>query len=204
VRIGVLGGTFDPVHRGHLLLADGAARAASLDKVLFMPTNIQPFKQGARVSDDADRLEMLRLALADDERFGVTDIELRLGGVSYTIDSLRRLRAEYGGEDEATWFFIVGADMFLSLGKWREPDSLLREFSFVVGRRPGYREEETEAAAERYRKNYGTEIVTADNTWADVSSTEIRRRAAAGEDLADLTPAPVVRYLEERRLYGLG
>jgi nicotinate-nucleotide adenylyltransferase len=200
-RIGVLGGTFDPVHYGHLLLAEGAERAAFLDKVLFMPTHIQPFKQDARVTDDADRVAMLRLAIAGDEKFEVTDVELKRGGVSYTIDSLRRLHAEYG-EAEAKWFFIVGADMYLSLGKWREHDSLMREFAFVVGRRPGqYR---TEEATERYRREYGTAIVTADNAWADVSSTEIRRRVASGEDIGGLTPDPVIRYIEEHGLYGQG
>lgn len=209
MRTGVLGGTFDPVHYGHLLLAEGAANAAALDRVLFMPAHIQPFKRGGRVTDGADRTEMLRRALSGNGKFALTDIELSRGGVSYTIDSLRRLRdggapgergSAAGGEDE--YLLILGADMFLSLEKWREHESLLREFACVVGRRPGRVESETEAAARRYREEYGAGIVRADNTWMDVSSTEIRRRVAAGESIRYLTPDAVIGYIEERGLYG--
>jgi nicotinate-nucleotide adenylyltransferase len=215
MRIGVLGGTFDPVHFGHLLLAEGAARAASLDKVLFMPAHIQPFKQDARVAGDAERVEMLKLAIRGNETFGVTDVELARGGVSYTIDSLRRLRGGYasgGGGDGASvpgertesgaaWCFIVGADMFLSLGKWREHGNLLREFAFVVGLRPGCDKAETEAAARRYKEKYGAEILMAEGILPDISSTEIRRRAAAGESLRDMTPDAVATYIGRRGLY---
>jgi nicotinate-nucleotide adenylyltransferase len=200
MRIGALGGTFDPVHFGHLLLAEGAARAASLDKTLFMPAHIQPFKRDARVTSDEARMEMLRLAILGNEKFGIADVELARGGVSYTIDSLRQLRDEYRG-GPARWFFIVGADMFPNLGKWRESDSLLREFSFVVGRRPGCGEEETEAVAERFRAEYGTEIILADNAWVDVSSSEIRRRVAAGESVRYMTPDAVIDYMDGRGMY---
>jgi nicotinate-nucleotide adenylyltransferase len=201
MRIGVLGGTFDPVHFGHLLLAEGAARAASLDRVLFMPAHIQPFKQDVRTAGDDARMEMLRLAIADDDRFGITDVELARGGVSYTIDSLRRLRGEGPGGPGDEWFFIVGADMFPNLEMWKERDRLLREFSFVVGRRPGCAEEQTEAAAERFRAAFGTEIIMADNTRAEISSSEIRRRVAAGESARGMTPDAVIACIAERGLY---
>jgi nicotinate-nucleotide adenylyltransferase len=237
MKIGVLGGTFDPVHYGHLLLAEDALRAAALDKVLFMPAHIQPFKQDARVTPDADRIEMLRLAVADNDFFDVTEVETSRARVSYTIDSLRCLREslaenttksesgtgsdKYGtirngntssndradaissteGASRFDIYFIIGTDMFISLGKWKEHENLLREFAFVAGRRPGYREEELEAAAQGYRAQYGTEIMIADNIRVDISSTEIRRRAAAGEQIRYLTPDPVVEYIKNNKLY---
>jgi nicotinate-nucleotide adenylyltransferase len=216
VRIGVLGGTFDPVHFGHLKLAEIAARAAALDKVLFMPAHIQPFKQDARVTGDAERVEMLRLAISGNEKFEITDVELARGGVSYTIDSLRRLRAQYAASTEVTgaeeasgqtaengikWFFILGADMFLSLGKWRKHERLMREFAFVVGHRPGYRTAETEESARRYTEEYGAELLIAAGALPDISSTELRRRAQAGESLRGATPDAVAAYIVRRGLY---
>jgi nicotinate-nucleotide adenylyltransferase len=202
MKIGVLGGTFDPVHVGHLLLAEDAARSAALDKVLFMPAHIQPFKQDVRITPDADRIGMLRLAVAENDRFDVTEVETARGSVSYTIDSLRCLR-EMFAENSAGCeiYFIVGADMFISLGKWKEHERLMREFAFVAGRRPGYREEELEAAAKNYKARYGAEIIIADNTWIDVSSTEIRRRIAAGARIRYLTPDPVIEYIRKNNLY---
>jgi nicotinate-nucleotide adenylyltransferase len=207
VRIGVLGGTFDPVHYGHLGLARDAARDAALDKVLFMPARIQPFKQDARVSPDADREKMLELAAAGAGDFEVTDVETSREGVSYTIDSLRRLRDGYGGYGSGgnatgtEWFFIIGADMFTNMGKWREHDRLLGEFTCVVGRRPGSDEDGINAAAELFRKEYGATILFADNERMDISSSEIRRRVRAGEDLRGLTPDEVIAYIDSRGLY---
>jgi nicotinate-nucleotide adenylyltransferase len=195
---------------GHLLLAEGAARAASLDRVLFMPAHIQPFKQGMPVTTGFDRVEMLRLAINGNAKFEITDVELLRGGVSYTIDSLRRLRDGYclvpsdgsDGGNGTEWSFIVGADMFLSLGKWKEYDSLMKEFSFVVGRRPGYLEDETASAAKEYEAMHDAKITVADNTWMDVSSSEIRRRVVSGESIRYMTPDSVAGYIAERGLYG--
>jgi nicotinate-nucleotide adenylyltransferase len=198
MRVGVLGGTFDPVHYGHLLLAEDARRAASLDRVLFMPAHIQPFKQDVRVSGDAHRIAMLQLAVEGNDAFGVTEVETSHEDVSYTIDSLRRLRAEYS---DSVICFIVGVDMFLSLRKWKEYDALLREFGFVCGRRPGYREDELEAAAAAYREEFGTDIVMADNTLVDISSSEIRSRVAENTEIRYLTPEAVIEYIEDHGLY---
>jgi nicotinate-nucleotide adenylyltransferase len=110
-------------------------------------------------------------------------------------------RAQRSNPLKASLYFIVGVDMFLSLGKWKEHDALLREFGFVCGRRPGYREAELEAAAESYREICGTEIVMADNTLIDVSSTEIRSRVARGDSNRYLTPDAVIENIEEYGLY---
>ena len=198
-RIGVFGGTFDPVHTGHLLLAETALVQAGLSRVIFMPTHIQPFKQDAETSSDDDRLRMLGLAVSDNPHFGVTSIETDKGGVSYTIDSLRTLRGEYGG---ARICFIIGTDMFLMIDKWKEAEALVSEFDFAVGVRPGYRHDEAMEKAGELKDAYGTRIDFVDNPPIDLSSTEIRQRIKDGETIRYRVPECVRRFLLVREKVG--
>ena len=197
-RIGIFGGTFDPVHIGHIKLAEAARVQAGLSRVLFMPAHIQPFKQDEEVSSDDDRLRMLRLALAGLPEFEVTTFELDKGGVSYTIDSLRALREEY----DAGLCFIIGTDMFLNIEKWHEAEALLREFDFAVGVRPGYEHDEAVLLAELLRAVYGTRIDLIDNAPVELSSTEIRRRVKEGLDISEFVPESVRRFLLVREKVG--
>jgi nicotinate-nucleotide adenylyltransferase len=202
VKIGVFGGSFDPVHIGHLLMAREAAEAAELDKVLFMPTFIQPFKQDAQVSAAEDRITMLRAVTESNRLFGVTEVETERQGVSYTIDSLELLQASKEPEDGDTEiYFILGTDMFLMLEQWHRAEELLGKFAFVALHRPGYKDGELKAAAEKYRNAYGTKVVVAENTRFDVSSTMIRKRVSEGRSIAYLVPKFVDRYIHERGLY---
>jgi nicotinate-nucleotide adenylyltransferase len=202
-KIGVYGGSFDPVHIGHLLMAREAAEAAGLDKVLFMPTHIQPFKQDAEVSADADRLTMLKAVTEGSALFGVTEVETQRQGVSYTIDSLELLKASlYRGGEDTEIYFILGTDMFLMLEQWHRAEELLRTFAFVALYRPGYKDEALKDAAEKYRSTYGTKVIIAENTRFDVSSTMIRSRVRDGKSIAYLVPKFVDRYIHERGLYG--
>jgi nicotinate-nucleotide adenylyltransferase len=198
-KIGVLGGSFDPVHCGHLLLAEAAIEQAGLDRVLFMPTHVQPFKQDAAVSPAEDRLAMLTLATADNEKLGVTRVEIDEAGVSYTILSLRKLREEADAAD-SIWF-ILGADMFVNLHKWYLKEELLTEFSFVTGLRPGADRTAFDACAADLSARYGTKIVVIENRQFDVSSTEIKQRARDGRSIRYLVPDRVREYIDERRLY---
>ncbi|MDR0519143.1 MAG: nicotinate-nucleotide adenylyltransferase [Clostridiales Family XIII bacterium] len=206
LRIGVLGGTFDPPHYGHLLLAESACDAAGLDRVLFMPTHIQPFKQGQEVSPNDERLQMLRLALNGNPRFHITTVETDRKGVSYTIDSLRELRdsavaREILAEGEKL-AFIVGTDMFLMIEKWYRADELLREFDIIVGIRSGggagVRQDEAVALAEKIRREYGTRVDLIDNPPFGISSTMVRDRLASGESLRYIVPDDVRHYLAVR------
>ncbi|MCL2111928.1 MAG: nicotinate-nucleotide adenylyltransferase [Clostridiales bacterium] len=210
-RIGVLGGSFDPVHMGHLGLADAARARAGLCQVLFMPACVQPFKQGAEMSSADDRLRMLGLALEGRPHFGVTEVEIERGGVSYTIDSLRALSAglfggrgaaQTAGRDDARLCFIIGTDMFLMIEKWKDADALLREFDFAVGVRPGYRHGEAVALAGRLREEYGTRIDLVDNPPLELSSSEIRERVRSGGDICGLVPEGVRRFLLVREKVG--
>jgi nicotinate-nucleotide adenylyltransferase len=199
MRTGVFGGSFDPVHRAHLAVAEQATAAAALDKLLFMPVCVQPFKRGARMSAGEHRIEMLRLAIADDARFDTTDTELSRGGLSYTVDSLRAIRDD--GEERGEIFFLLGADMLLMIEKWYESEALLREFSFVAARRPGSGDETLERCVARLRRRCGTRVILMDNPKTDISASEIRGRVRAGESITGLVPASVEEYIYENGLY---
>ena len=198
-KIGIFGGTFDPVHIGHLLFAEAALEQAGLSDVWFMPAHIQPFKQGVNTMPDDDRLRMLRLATADNPNFDITTIETDKGGVSYTIDSLRALRSENPGRSIC---FVIATDMFLNIGKWKNADDLISEFDFIVGGRPGYDNEAAERMAEKYRKTHGARIEFMTNPLLEISSTEIRRRLGAGESIRYYVPESVRRYLLVRGKVG--
>jgi len=199
VRIGVFGGTFDPVHIGHLLLAETALVQAGLSKVLFMPAYIQPFKQGVQMSSDDDRIRMLNFATKDNPRFEVSTIECDKGGISYTIDSLRALREENAGAEIC---FLIGTDMFLNIEKWKDSDALISEFGFAVGVRPGYHTSEAEALAEKLKKTYGARIDFIDNPPIELSSTEIRQRVKDGDTIRYRVQETVRIYLLAREKEG--
>ena len=135
MRLGVLGGTFNPVHNGHLAIARQTADALSLDRILFVPTKDPAHKPANELAPARERYEMVRLAIASDPRFTVSDIELRREGTSYSIDTVRQLQQEYGPETHL--YFLIGLDAFLDLALWREPETLLSLCSFVVISRPG-------------------------------------------------------------------
>jgi nicotinate-nucleotide adenylyltransferase len=197
-RIGVFGGSFDPVHIGHLLVAETAIEQLALSRVLFMPTNIQPFKQDVNVTPADDRVRMLRLATKSNPRFAVSTIETDRAGVSYTIDSLHTLRERTGNEI----VFLLGADMLKMIGQWSRASELLSEFSLAVGLRPGTNREEVTAHAETLRAQYGTVITFLDNIPINISSTALRARMKNGESVRYLIADPVRIYLEVRRKEG--
>ncbi|MDR0852150.1 MAG: nicotinate-nucleotide adenylyltransferase [Clostridiales Family XIII bacterium] len=198
-KLGVLGGSFDPVHYGHLLLAEEALEQAGLDRVIFMPTHVQPFKQDASVSPVEDRLAMLSLAVGTHEKLGITTVEIDEPGVSYTIFSLRKLREE-ANADDSIWF-ILGADMFVNLHKWYLSNELLTEFSFVAGMRPGSDQAAFAYYAAKLNVTYETEIAVIENRQFDVSSTEIRQRVRERRSVRYLIPDPVREYIDAHGLY---
>ena len=197
-RIGVFGGSFDPVHIGHLLVAETALEQLALSRVIFMPTNIQPFKQDVKVTPADDRVRMLKMATQSNPYFDVSTIEADRAGVSYTIDSLNLLREQY----ETEMVFIIGADMLRMLDQWHRAAELLNEFSFAVGCRPGQDEEEVKADIEALRNRYGTMITQLDNIPINISSTELRERLKNRESVRYLIPDIVRIYLDVRRKVG--
>jgi nicotinate-nucleotide adenylyltransferase len=194
-RIGVLGGTFDPIHSGHLAAAHAALKCARLDGVIFMPAAQPPHRPPA-VAPAQDRLEMCRLAIAGEPRFEVSDIELNRGGPSYTVDTLAELRRLHPVEE---LFLILGWDAARLFRTWRRPEEVRSLASVVVVGRPG-----SDAPSEPQLKSAGLtgeSVILCLEPTPDISASEIRRAIAAGESIAGKVPAAVEQYIAANRLY---
>jgi nicotinate-nucleotide adenylyltransferase len=197
-RIGILGGTFDPPHVGHLWLATLAADAIGLDRVLFMPAAQPPHKARPEMTSATDRLLMTRLAVAGDDAFELTLIEMERAGPSYTIDSVVELRRLYG--DDAELFLLMAADSLAQIDSWRQPNELLERIEWVVGPRPGVALPDRSALEDRFGVNAGR-IHLLDGPSLDVSSSQIRERVAAGHAIRYLVPRGVEELIVDRGLY---
>lgn len=200
-RIGILGGTFDPPHVGHLWLATLAKDAIGLDRVLFMPAAQPPHKRPRGMSSAIDRLLMTRLAIAGDEAFELTAIEMERPGPSYTIDSVDELRGTYG--DDVQLFLLMAADTLAQIDSWREPDALLERVEWAVGPRPGVPLPERSALEHRFGDR-ASRIHLLPGPSLDVSSTQIRERVAGGHAIRYLVPRGVEELITDRGLYRRG
>ncbi|MGI9098063.1 MAG: nicotinate-nucleotide adenylyltransferase [Solirubrobacteraceae bacterium] len=196
-RIGVLGGTFNPPHLAHLVCASEAASQLDLDRVLLTPVARAPHKEAEHDPGAQERLELCRLAVAGDERLEICDLEVRRGGPSYTVDTLRELHARTP-EDDLT--FIVGGDIALGLPSWHEPDEVLRLATLAVAERAGAGRGDI---AERLRASFpdAAPPVFFDMPRLDISSSQIRRRVAEGRSIRYLVPDPVAEHIVRGRLY---
>ena len=188
MRLGVMGGTFDPIHLGHLVCASEVAYALSLDSVVFVPAGRPWQKEGRALAPAEDRYEMTRLATADDERFVVSRIELDRYGFTYTVDTLRELAAV-----DTELFFIAGADALAQVRTWREPETLFELATFVAVNRPGH--DLPDALPD---------VKVVDIPALDISATDIRSRVARGAPIRYLVPGPVADYIAARGLYAHG
>ena len=197
-KIGVLGGSFDPVHLGHLSLAKDALVQGSLDCVIFMPVHKQPFKLDAKLSSDEDRLTMLHEAVKDVPGLLVSDWEIHKQGISYTYLTLRALKVQY---PNTKIYFITGTDTFLKMNLWKNAAELINENNFIVGHRPGYREKELLEQVSQLKQIYDSEIIVINNTRLDISATKIRSIVAKGGAISQLLPPGVERYINTHGLY---
>ena len=200
MRIGVFGGSFDPVHLGHLRLADCCWRQAGLDRVEFVPAAEQPHKPRGPVASEADRVAMLRLATTSQSEFGVSTLEIDRGGVSYTVDTLRQIGSQHAG---AELFFLMGADSLADLPNWREPTEICRLATPLVVRRADSPEPDFEGLRSFVSAARLEEIRAAlvEMPATPISSSQIRQLIAEGGDWQSLVPASVVDYITARRLY---
>ena len=198
MKIGIFGGTFDPVHLGHISLAEDACEQAGLKEVIMVPARIQPFKQDKHTASGHDRLRMLALEAEWNDRITVSSYELDNESVSYTYLTLRAMQERHP-DDEL--YFICGADSLLKIHTWMHADELLTSYSYIIGARPGYKEQEVQEQIQRLHDTYGTSIVLINNKQMDISSTEIRDRLAAGQSVSDLISPKVERYIKEHELY---
>lgn len=218
IRLGILGGSFNPVHNGHLAIARQTRNLIPLDQILFVPAGDPPHKLTGTLAPAKDRYEMVRLAIASDPTFAVSDVEINRPGKSYTLDTIRRLRQQYGASTRL--FFLIGLDAFLDFPTWREPATLLTLCSFVVISRPGisFRSlasmtlfpaipEESLAALDAGRRSK-LEIPLSDHQLicvhvppTHVSASDIRHRVRQAQSVTDLLPASVESYIIQHHLY---
>jgi nicotinate-nucleotide adenylyltransferase len=202
MRLGVMGGTFDPIHHGHLYCAENARECCGLNRVLFIPAGRSPFKPAGDQTEAEHRLAMVKVAIADNPYFAASRIELDRDGPSYTVDTLTALNREYGqSDDPAELCLIVGADALVTLGSWHRASEILRLAAIAAVPRPGTDIAALRAAAAELEEQYGARITLCDGPAVDISATELRRRLAAGRSIRYLVPAAVAGYIADHGLY---
>ena len=201
MNIGVLGGTFDPVHVGHIAIAQAAREQLKLSQVLFVPAGV-PWLKGHRDITPAERrVEMLELAIAPYPSFLVSRVELERPGHSYTTDTLEQLKREFG--EDANLYFILGVDALSDLPLWHQPQRIIELCHLVGARRPGSRPPDIESL-EGSLPGISQRVIILDNEPVDASSSVIRERVADGLTIEGLVPDAVARYIEEHGLYRKG
>jgi nicotinate-nucleotide adenylyltransferase len=190
-RLGVFGGTFDPIHVAHLVLAEQAREQLQLDRVLFMPSALPPHKLDRTISPAKVRLEMVELAIAGHPQFTVSDLEIKRQGPSYTVDTLRSLKETH---PQAELFLLLGADMLLDFPNWRSPDEILSLASLAVMERKG-------ATISNFDCKHGDRVMPVEAPTLAISGTDLRRRVAEGRSIRFLVPAAVEAFIDAHRLY---
>jgi len=187
MKIGILGGTFNPVHLGHLILAEEAREKLGLDKVIFVPAALAPHKDDLDIAPAFERLKMLKASVKGNKYFSVSDIEIKRGGRSYTIDTLKEFKRK-NSRDEL--YFIVGSDMLKYLNEWKDLSEILKMVKFVTATRPGYPLEEIPG----YLETLAIRAI-------DISAFEIRKRIRNNQSFRYLVPDAVFNYINKKKLY---
>jgi len=187
MRIGILGGTFNPVHIGHLILAEEAREKLRLDKVIFVPTSLPPHKEDLNIAPASDRLKMIKLAIGGNKYFAVSDIEIKRQGRSYTIDTLTELKHKFSRDE---LYFIIGSDLLKYLDEWKDLSQIIKMVKFVAATRPGYPLEQI--------PNY---IQTLAIRAVDVSGFEVRQCVREDKSFRYLVPDKIFGYINKKGLY---
>jgi len=198
MNIGVLGGTFDPVHNGHLIVAGEVMAGLGLAVVIFVPAGQPWLKADWPVTPAEHRLQMLRLALADKPDFKISTLEIERAGPSYTVDTMAELRGQVGSDDEL--FFILGRDNLAQLPQWQEPSRLMEMCYLVAVNRPGTPRPRLKSL-EKSLPGISGRVMLLERPEIDISASDIRERVARGLSVRHLVPEPVNRYIKENGLY---
>ena len=198
MKIGVMGGTFNPIHAGHLMLAEWAKEALELKRILFIPTGMPYMKEDEEVLPGNIRLQMVELAIRDNVSFDVSGMEIERGGKTYTCDTIAQLKREY---PEASLYFIMGADCLFTIDKWRSPDVIFGNCEVVVAARNGSSMEEMECKRRELEEEYHAKIHLLQFPAMELSSTDIRERIAKGASIRYMVPDGVREYILQNHLY---
>ncbi len=195
MRLGIVGGTFDPIHYGHLFIGEEARQRFSLDQVLFVPNGQPPHKTGETVTPAHHRLEMVKLGIQSHPEFFCSALEIDRGGLSYTVETLRELRMQLPA---AQLFYITGVDAVADILTWRRHEEVIELAEFIASTRPGF---EMSVLETRLPAEYRKRIHPIETTWLGISSTDLRRRFREGKATRYLLPEAVRDYIEKTRLY---
>lgn len=196
-RLGILGGTFDPIHHGHLVAAGEALHQLGLARVLFLPAGSPPHKPNRPISPIHHRLQMLQLAIARKPHLSISRVDIDRPGPCYTVDALELLRAEWG--PDTTFFFIEGSDSLAEMPSWYQPRRLIQMCELAVVERPGIRTRLPEL--ERQLPGLAARVHWVQMPFLDISSSDLRQRVREGRPISYLLPAAVEAYIHEHRLY---
>ncbi len=197
-KVGIMGGTFNPIHNGHLLIAENAYEQLGLNEVRFVPTGKAPHKQGQHIINGADRMRMVELAIAGNPAFSVDDRELRSDRLSYSYLTLEQLRAE-ASDDRL--YFIMGGDSLRDFKTWYHPERICRCATLVAAIRDACDREHLEMYAKELREQYAADVCLIDTPNLSVTSSELRLRAATGRSIRYQVPDAVRDYILEKQLY---
>ena len=197
-KIGIMGGTFDPVHIGHIIIAEESRVNFDLDKIIFVPTGEPPHKNLKNVTSAKDRYEMTLLSIMHNPYFYISDIEIKREGLTYTIDTIRYFKKRY---PKSEIFFIIGADSLINIDKWKNSEELLRESKFIVAKRVGIEYSLLEERINEINDKYSKIVFSVTTPYIDISSTDIRKRVKNGENIKYYLPLDVEAYIKKNRLY---
>jgi len=198
MNVGILGGTFDPVHNGHLIVAEVARKQLNLNEVLFIPAGRPWLKVERTITPAKHRLGMLRLALDNKPHFRISEMEIKRPGPTYTIDTIKTLKKRFKAEDEL--FFILGQDSLMQLPQWHDAPSLIKLCYLVAAARPGVKKPDMKAL-EAEIPGIKQRVVLMKEPMVDISASDVRERVARGLSVRHLVPELVNRYIKENRLY---
>lgn len=197
-KTGIMGGTFNPVHIGHLLLAENAKEAVGLDEIRFVPSGQPYMKSGMEIADKWMRLEMTRLAILDNSSFSLSSVEVEREGNSYTCETLELFRK---GEPETEFFFIVGADSLFAMESWKNPETIFRDCTILAAVRDGKDDDDLKKQIAYLGKKYEAKVRLIGMKEISFSSTDIRDRIRKGRSIRYMVPGQVVEYIKKYRLY---
>ncbi|NLX63633.1 MAG: nicotinate-nucleotide adenylyltransferase [Clostridiaceae bacterium] len=196
--LGIMGGTFNPIHYGHLLMCEGIREEFNLEKIIFIPAKTPPHKDNTKIIEAQDRLRMVELAIGDNPFFEASEIEMKREGASYTVDTLRLIKEQENNKEIS---LIIGADSLVQFETWKDYREIFKLAVIIVASRPDTKEDILSSYINKFRKEYGANIQKYSGKAMDYSSTEIRKRVGMGLSIKYMVPPEVERYIYENGLY---